>query len=154
MNKKRISIIIFIIGLAVLVAGVVFLIVKLTAAPSIADGEYLVSVGEWALEGENCAQLKCAGDTKCLGPNGEPMVQCENGGVIWSFTEIGKGTLTTNNHLNDYEFIWALEDGKLQVQTDWLYTLNNTYEYLLDQNSGTLTLTSGSETIKFVPASS
>ena len=82
------------------------------------------------------------------------MVQCENGGVIWNFTEIGKGTLTTNNHLNDYEFIWALEDGKLQVQTDWLYTLNNTYEYLLDQNSGTLTLTSGSETIKFVPASS
>ncbi len=136
-----------------LVAGVVFLIVRLTASPSIADGEYLVSVGEWTMRGGNCVQSKCGSDTKCVGPNGESMMLCEDSGVIWNFTEIGKGTLTTNNHLNDYDFIWALEDGKLQVQTDWLYTLDNTYEYTLDQGSGTLTLTTGNETITFVPLS-
>ena len=47
MNKKRISLIVSIIGLLTLIAGVVFLIVRLTAGPSVADGEYLVSVGEW-----------------------------------------------------------------------------------------------------------
>ena len=125
MNKKRISLIVLIIGLLTLIAGVVFLIVRLTAGPSVADGEYLVSVGEWTEQGEP--------------------------GIVWNFTEIGKGTLTTNNHINDYDFVWALEDGKLKINTEWLYTLNNEFDYVLDQGSNILTLTSGDETITFVP---
>ena len=126
MNKKRVSLIVMIIGLITLVVGVVFLIIRLTAGPSVADGEYLVSVGEWAEQGEP--------------------------GIVWNFTEIGKGTLTTNNHTNDYDFAWALEDGKLKIDTEWLYTLNNEFDYTLDQNGNMLTLTSGGEEIIFVPA--
>ena len=125
MNKKRISLIVLIIGLLTLIAGVVFLIVRLTAGPSVADGEYLVSVGEWTEQGE---------------PS-----------IVWNFTGIGKGTLTTNNHTNDYAFVWALEDGKLKINTEWLYTLNNEFDYVLDQGSNILTLTSGNETFTFVP---
>lgn len=125
MNKKRVSLIVLIIGLLTLIAGVVFLIVRLTAGPSVADGEYLVSVGEWKEQDE---------------PS-----------VIWNFKEIGKGTLTTNNHTNDYDFVWALEDGKLKINTEWLYTLNNEFDYALDQGSNILTLTSGDETFTFVP---
>lgn len=151
MNKKRVSIIAMIIGLITLVGGVVFLIIRLTAGPSVADGEYLVSVGEWTMRGENCVQSKCGSDTKCVGPNGESMMLCEDSGVIWNFTEIGKGTLTTNNHLNDYDFIWAIEDDKLKIETEWLYTLNNEYEYELDQAAQTLVLKNGSDEIKFAP---
>ncbi len=125
MNKKRVSLIVFIIGLLTLIAGVVFLIVRLNAGPSVADGEYLVSVGEWKEQDE---------------PS-----------VIWNFTEVGKGTLTTNNHTNDYDFIWAIEDGKLKVNTEWLYTLNDEFDYALDQNGNMLTLTRGDETFTFVP---
>lgn len=125
MNKKRVSLIVFIIGLLTLIAGVVFLIVRLSAGPSIADGEYLVSVGEWKEQDE---------------PS-----------VIWNFTEIGKGTLTTNNHTNDYDFIWAIEDGKLKVNTEWLYTLNDEFDYTLDQNGNMLTLTRGDEKTIFIP---
>ena len=125
MNKKRVSLIVFIIGLLTLIAGVVFLIVRLNAGPSVADGEYLVSVGEWKEQDE---------------PS-----------VIWNFTEIGKGTLTTNNHTNDYDFVWAIEDGKLKVNTEWLYTLNDEFDYALDQNGNMLTLTRGDETFTFVP---
>ena len=125
MNKKRVSLIVLIIGLLTLIAGVFFLIVRLTAGPSVADGEYLVSVGEWKEKDE---------------PS-----------VIWNFKEIGKGTLTTNNHTNDYDFVWALEDGKLKINTEWLYTLNNEFDYALDQGSNILTLTSGDETFTFVP---
>lgn len=126
MNQKRVSLIVFIIGLLTLIAGVVFLIVRLSAGPSIADGEYLVSVGEWKEQDE---------------PS-----------VIWNFTEIGKGTLTTNNHTNDYDFVWAIEDGKLKVNTEWLYTLNDEFDYTLDQNGNMLTLTRGDEETIFVPA--
>ena len=125
MNKKRVSLIVFIIGLLTLIAGVVFLIVRLDAGPSVANGEYLVSVGEWKEQDE---------------PS-----------VIWNFTEIGKGTLTTNNHTNDYDFIWAIEDGKLKVNTEWLYTLNDEFDYTLDQNGNMLTLTRGDEETIFIP---
>ena len=126
MNKKRVSLIVFIIGLLTLIAGVIFLIVRSSAGPSIADGDYLVSVGEWK-------------------ERDEPS-------VIWNFTEIGKGTLTTNNHTNDYDFVWAIEDGKLKVNTEWLYTLNDEFDYTLDQNGNMLTLTRGDEETIFVPA--
>ena len=125
MNKKRISLIVMIIGLITLLVGVVFLIVRLTTVPSVTDGEYLVSVGEWTEQGEP--------------------------GIVWNFTEIGKGTLTTNDHLNDYDFAWALEDGKLKINTEWLYTLNDEFDYTLDQTGNMLTLVNGDEEIIFVP---
>ena len=125
MNQKRVSLIVFIIGLLTLIAGVVFLIVRLNAGPSVADGEYLVSVGEWKEQDE---------------PS-----------VIWNFAEIGKGTLTTNNHTNDYDFVWAIEGGKLKVNTEWLYTLNDEFDYTLDQNGNMLTLTRGDEETIFIP---
>ena len=125
MNKKRVSLIVFIIGLLTLIAGVVFLIVRLNAGPSVADGEYLVSVGEWKEQDE---------------PS-----------VIWNFTEIGKGTLTTTNHTNDYDFAWDLEKGKLKIDTEWLYTLNDEFDYTLDQNGNMLTLTRDDEETIFIP---
>ena len=126
MNKKRISIILLIVGLIALVAGAIFLIIRLNIKPGLADGEYLVSVGKWTEDNE--------------------------ASVVWEFTELGKGTLTTNDHINDYDFTWAIDEDKLQIQTEWLYTMDNTYEYSIDQNSNTLTLKDGDETIKFVPA--
>ena len=125
MNKKRVSIIAMIIGLITLVGGVVFLIIRLSAGPSVADGDFLVSVGKWSEDGATS--------------------------VVWNFTEVGKGTLTTNNHKNDYNFIWAVEDGKLKIETEWLYALENEYDYTLDQGAKILTLKNGSEEIKFVP---
>ncbi len=153
MNKKRVSLIVFIIGIIALIAGVIFLIVRLAAGPSIADGEYLVSVGEWTLDSEECVQLKCAEDTKCLDENGEPAKRCKNSGVIWNFTEVGEGTLTTNDHINDYDFEWVIEDGKLKIRTEWLYEMDDEFEYSLDQNNNILTLTREDEEVKFVPTS-
>lgn len=153
MNKKRIfSIITFIIGIITLAVGVVFLVIKLINANSMQDGEFLVSVGEWVEENGKCEQLKCAEDTKCLDENGESASRCENGGVIWNFTEIGKGTLTTNDHKNDYDFSWALENGKIIIKTKWLYDIDDEFEYRLDQGSKTLTIIKDGEEIKFVPA--
>ena len=157
-KKKLISLIIFVIGLTALASGVIFLVINLNQGPSLADGEYLVSVDEWILDGgveTNCAIVNSMdivmdeGDTEDGG--GDKNAEETNciPSVFWNFTEIGKGTLTTNNHVNDYDFIWALEDGKLLIETDWLYKLEDEYEYALDQNNGTLTLTKGDETIVF-----
>ena len=151
MNKKRVSIIAMIVGLITLVGGVVFLIIRLTAGPGMADGDFLVSVGEWKMQGGECLQAKCSENAKCLGADGNPVVVCDGDSVVWKFTEIGKGTLTTNNHVNDYNFMWAIEDGKLKIETEWLYTLEDEYDYTLDQNAKTLTLKSGNEEVKFVP---
>ena len=115
LNKKQvISLITFIIGIIALIVGLVFLILRFTSGNHKQDSEYLISAENWILE------------------NGDS--------VIWDFTEIGKGTLTTNNHTNDYDYIWALEDGKLKIETKWLYDMENEYEYSIDQNSGILTL--------------
>ena len=125
MKKKMIAgITTLAIGVVVLIVGVVFLVVRLVAGPGVPDGEYLVSAKEWTLEGAE--------------------------GVVWDFTEVGKGKLTTNNHVNDYDFIWSLEDGRLLIETDWLYELENAYDYKLDRGAGVLTLTEGEKEIKFV----
>ena len=113
-----------VVGVITLVVGVVFLVINLMKASQAADGDYLVAADSWVLE------------------DGE--------GVIWDFAEIGKGTLTTNNHQNDYDFIWALEDKKLKIETNWLYDLENEYEYELDQSSGVLTLRADDKTYKFL----
>ena len=70
--------------------------------------------------------------------------------VVWKFTEVGKGTLTTNGHTNDYDFIWAIEGGELKMETAWLYTLENAYTYTIDQAAGRLVLTEGDKTVTFV----
>lgn len=123
-KNKKISIAVLVIGLIVLIVGVVFLVINLIKMNQAADGEYLVAQDNWVLESD--------------------------ARVIWDFTEIGKGTLTTNDHINDYNFIWSLEDGKIKIETDWLYDLENEYSYKLDQGAGVLTLeTNDGATYKF-----
>ena len=139
-KKKLVSIIVFVVGLVTMLAGVIFLIIQLASAPAIQDGEYLISAKEWVLDDDaNCnSEAEAEAESNC------------GSKVIWKFTEIGKGTLTTNNHINDYDFIWALDDGELKIETDWLYTLENEYEYELNQNDGILTLKDGDNEYKFV----
>ena len=108
------------VGIATLSVGIAVLCVNFLAKPGLRDAEYLVKVGAWQLEDE---------------PS-----------VIWHFAEIGKGTLTTNAHVNDYDFIWSIDDGKLELETTWLYTLNDAYTYQIDQTAGRLVLTSGDGT--------
>lgn len=135
-KKKLISIIVLVIGLLFLVVGVAFLMTRLLKGPEVQDGEYLVSAENWTLsDGANCENEEDA--TNCVSS------------VIWNFAEIGKGTLTTNNHLNDYDFTWAIQDGKLLIETDWLYQLDNEYEYELDKSNGVLTLKSDDGEYKF-----
>ena len=123
-KKKYIGLAVLLCGVATMVAGLVFLLINIFAGPSLRDAEYLVKMGQWVREDE---------------PS-----------VIWQFTEIGKGTLTTNSHTNDYDFIWAISGDILEIETSWLYTLNNNYEYELDQSTNTLTLTSDDEIITFL----
>lgn len=113
-KKRFLSLSVLIVGIIMLVVGVVFLILNLTRTPKQADGDFLVEVGDWSLE--------------------------DDSRVTWKFTEIGKGTLTTNNHTNDYDFTWMFKDGKLLIDTDWLYDLQDEYEYELDQDNKKLTL--------------
>ena len=120
-NKK--PMVFFAIGMITLVAGLAFLVFKLVAGPSKADAEFLISAGEWTREDESS--------------------------VVWDFTEIGKGRLTTDDHVTDYDFIWALDGNKLKIETSWLYDLNDEFEYSLDQGAKILTLKTADKEIKF-----
>jgi len=133
-TKNLVGIIVMLVGILTLIAGLAFFLVKILTKPGVLDGDFLVSVGEWRLE----TDTNCADEANCE----------DNSGVIWNFTEIGKGTLTTNNHLNDYDFIWAIENGKLKIETSWLYNLNDEYEYKIDNNKLIL-----NDEIIFVPSS-
>ena len=119
-NKLKISIAVLIAGLVTLAIGIVFLVITLTQSPKVQDAEYLISAGSWQRE--------------------------DNPGVIWDFTDVGKGTLTTDGHSHDYDFIWAIDDGNLKIETEWLYTLNDEYSYTI--NDGKLVL---NDSIVFVP---
>ena len=111
-------------GILVVIAGVICLILNLSQSSVAKDAEYLIATDGWVLE--------------------------DSDRVVWNFTEVGKGKLTTNAHENDYDFKWAIEDGKLKIETDWLYELDNEYEYSLDQGNGVLTLTDDDESYQFV----
>ena len=124
-GSRRSGVIVFCLGILVLIGGLVFMIFQLTAKPAVRDAEYLVKVGAWERE--------------------------DAPGVIWNFTEVGKGRLTTNSHQNDYDFLWAISGDKLEIETDWLYTLDNSYTYVLDQENNLLIL---DDKVKFRPASS
>ena len=65
------SIIVFIIGCATLATGAVFFVLDMIKKPAVEDANFLVEIGEWVKEGEDS--------------------------VIWNFTEVGKGKLTTKN---------------------------------------------------------
>ena len=136
-KKKLISIITMVVGLITLVVGVVFLVLHFVKSPTIADGDYLVSKPAWILQSDECH-------------NDDSQEECEGGDVVWKFTEIGKGTLTTNNHTNDYDFAWAIKENRLIIQTDWLYELDNEFQYNLDQGAQTLTLTDGEKEYRFI----
>ncbi|MBO7664672.1 hypothetical protein J6S46_02345 [Candidatus Saccharibacteria bacterium] len=123
MKKKRLPLIIFIIGLVALLGGAGYLIFKIIKQPDLRDAEYLVDAGEWVEEGAD--------------------------GVIWDFTEIGKGSLTTNNHINDYDFLWSMEGDKIKIETKWLYDLEDEYTYSIDRGSKSLTLTAGEKSTTF-----
>lgn len=132
-KNKAVSLAVLIVGLIMLAVGVVFLALGIKKASLLADGDFLVAAGEWRLaESETCVEIECK-DT-----------------VIWTFSEIGKGTLTTNGHKNDYDFKWAIRDGKLVIETDWLYELDNEYEYTIDHGALVLTLKDGEREYKFV----
>ena len=113
-SGKKAPIVFFVIGMVALVAGLSFLIYRLVVGPSAADAEFLINSGEWVEEDE---------------PS-----------VIWKFAEVGKGTLTTDGHQTNYDFIWALENGQLKIETNWLYTISDEFTYSLDQGGKTLTL--------------
>ena len=126
-TKKKWGVFAFIIGLLTLAGGVAFLIFNLLKGPGVRDAEYLVRMGAWEREGEPA--------------------------VVWNFTEVGKGTLTTNDHANNYDFIWRIDGDTLKIETKWLYELNDEYTYKLDQGKNVLTLSNESGDINFVPAS-
>ena len=114
-SRRVMPLIILLIGLVAFITGVVVLILNITAHPAVPDADYLVDKSTWTLADA-------------------PQVE-------WTFTEVGKGTLTTNSHTNDYNFLWSISGDKLTIETDWLYTLDDTYAYKLDQSTATLTLT-------------
>ena len=154
--------VVFVLGLFVLCGGIAFLVVKLMSKPVISDAEFLVTQKTWSLvDGTNCIPMATDdldGDAESTNEDSETeesekaedddaaQTNCLPS-LVWEFTEVGKGTLTTNGHINDYEFIWALDEDRLKIETKWLYDLNNEYTYELDQEKGELTLTDGEETI-------
>lgn len=105
---------VFIIGIVILVVGLTVFLINKNSQPSMADVDFLISAGEWQREDQPA--------------------------VIWNFTEVGKGKLTTDEHLNDYSFIWSLDDNKLKIETTWLYDLNDEFDYKIDQGAKTLTI--------------
>ena len=125
-KKRKISIAALVVGIVVLLGGIGFLAYRIFSDTSASDAEYLVKIGTW--------QREDAPD------------------VIWQFTDIGHGTLTTNDHVNDYDFAWALEDDQIKIDTDWLITKNDEYTYHIDQSQNQLTIEGADETLTFVPA--
>ena len=123
-RKKIACIATFVIGIIMLIVGATFLVISLLGSNAVADGEYLVEKKSWTLT--DCGEENCDK-------------------VVWNFTEIGKGTLTTDGDEHEYSFEWAIEDGKLLIRTNWLYDLDNKYDYSLDQGGGTLTLREAGE---------
>lgn len=122
-KKRRLPLIVLIIGVLTLIGGGTFFALKFVMKPATRDADFLVEIGEWSRESAE--------------------------DVIWNFTEIGKGTLTTNNHKNDYEFLWSINGDKLKIETKWLYDLNDEYTYKIQQDNKTLTLSSDDGDITF-----
>lgn len=121
-KKKKWPIAVFALGMIALAAGVAVLVVRLTGQSPVADTEYLVTAGEW--------------------------VRDDQPTVVWAFENEGKGTLTTDGGQNHYNFAWALNSGKMSIKTSWLYDLNDEFQYEIDKNAGTLTISDDEKNIK------
>ena len=144
-EKKKINKIIFgiialIIGGGALIASVAFFVIDLVSTPDLRDAEYLVQKRTWVMQSNTAENTECATGEGVQPAVCEP-VELPSENVIWTFTEIGKGVLTTNNHIDDHDFKWALDGDKLLIETDWLYTLYNEVSYKLDQKEETLEVT-------------
>ncbi|MBQ3293699.1 hypothetical protein IJG96_01010 [Candidatus Saccharibacteria bacterium] len=60
--------------------------------------------------------------------------------VIWTFRTDGSGEITTNKQ-NYYSMKWSLEqDTLLSIKTDWLYELNNSFDFAYDKDSDSFTV--------------
>lgn len=75
--------------------------------------------------------------------------------VIWVFRSDGAGELTTNKS-NYYDILWTLESGNpeiLNISTDWLYILNDSFEFELDRDGESFTVKNLSDDTEstFVP---
>ena len=133
-----------VLGAGALAASLAFFIIDTNSKPGIRDAEFLVEKGTWVMQPDTqkSAPTDCVSSENDESINPEPF-DCltpasKEEKVIWSFTEIGKGTLTTNNHIDDHEFKWSIENGKLKIETEWLYTLYDELTYTLDQKAQTL----------------
>ena len=125
-KARKISIAALVIGIIALAIGIGFFVYNLLGSHSASDAEYLVEIGAWQLE--------------------------DSDSVVWDFTEVGKGTLTTNDHINDYDFTWSLDGDQLKIDTNWLSTLNDEFIYHLDQSKNQLEIEGSDGTLIFVPA--
>ena len=149
-----------VLGAGALAASLTFFIIDMNSKPAMRDAEFLVEKGTWVMQPDtqNSAPTDCVSSENDESIDPEPF-DCltpasEEEKVIWNFTEIGKGTLTTNNHIDDHEFKWSIEDDKLKVETDWLYTLYDEFTYSLDQNTQTFEIQKeDGTTTKFKPLS-
>lgn len=126
-KERKIGIGVLVVGIIALIAGIGYLVYSIINTPNASDADFLVEVKTWQRE--------------------------DAPSVIWEFTEVGKGQLTTNEGENTYDFTWAFDDGKLKIDTDWLYTLNDEYEFSIDQHDKKLTLKDGENgELVFVPS--
>ena len=112
---KRIIIISVAVFLVLILGGtgLYFYLHRDTSAP-LSDADFLVSVGTWEKSGTSK--------------------------VKWIFKEDGKGSLTTNDALNFYDFTWTLENGTLKIVTDWLYTLEDEFSFTLNREEESFTV--------------
>ncbi len=118
--KKKTKIIILVSVLVLVLAGIgvgLFFLLsnKPEPEPVLSDTEYLIKIESWE-------------------KTGAPT-------VIWTFRDDRVGELTTNK-TNYYTTKWALEEdgAKLHILTNWLYELDDTFEFSLDRENNTFTV--------------
>lgn len=116
-KAKKLALIISgsVLGLGLIGAALWYFVFR-KVEPPLSDAEFLVSVGTWEKSGASK--------------------------VKWIFKEDGKGTLTTNNMINDYEFTWELENDTLKISTAWLYSLEDEFSFSLNREENSFTVVS------------
>ena len=105
-TSRRWPKLVLVAGVALLIAGVALFVVKMISGAALRDANTLIEVGTWQRE--------------------------DAPEVIWTFTEMGKGTLTSNGHQNDYDFLWHIDGDTLKLEIKWLYDIESEYTYHLD----------------------
>lgn len=105
-TSRRWPKIVLVAGVALLIAGAALFVVKIVSGATLRDANTLIEVGAWQRE--------------------------DAPEVVWTFTEMGKGTLTSNGHQNDYDFLWRIDGDTLKLEIKWLYDIESEYTYHLD----------------------